>query len=503
MRKRTVTSSATALLLLTASVVSAKHGVHEHLESLHKRHRAHRHLDMRSTAENGAQGIELRSVEETTSKAPVEKRGGQCAFPTDAGLVAVTPGEQNAGWAMSPDQPCLPGNYCPYACPPGQVSVQWDPSATSYSYPKSMNGGLYCDNNGNIQKPFPDKPYCQSTATNIGVQNNAGGVVSFCQTVLPGNEAMLIPTSVSDYATLAVPDTSYWCGTAAHYYINPPGIDTETACVWGTHANPYGNWSPYVAGANVDKSGNTFIKLGWNPIYLEPTTPFRNDMPNWGVKVDCPNGGCHGLPCSIDPSQNQVNQMVGSASDGAGGGAFCVVTVDQGATANFVVFSSGGDQSDNNSNGNSNSGSSSGSGSSATGWNKGGQFYQTTTSPVASTSPSTTSSTTTSESTTSTAWAWSSSTTTSSTQVQTWTSASSSTWHSRAPTHSPYYSIFNSTTISTGRVDYSSVEATATPSGPTASAQPSIVSATGAASSVQVSVVGLLSALAFYAVAAL
>lgn len=38
----------------------------------------------------------------------VVKRG-QCEFPTDAGLVAVTPDQQNAGWAMSPDQPCKPG----------------------------------------------------------------------------------------------------------------------------------------------------------------------------------------------------------------------------------------------------------------------------------------------------------------------------------------------------------------------------------------------------------
>jgi hypothetical protein len=40
-------------------------------------------------------------------------------FPTDAGLVAVTPDQENAGWAMSPNQPCLPGNYCPFACPSG------------------------------------------------------------------------------------------------------------------------------------------------------------------------------------------------------------------------------------------------------------------------------------------------------------------------------------------------------------------------------------------------
>lgn len=140
MRKRTITSSASALLLLLASVASAKHsGIHEHLEALHKRHRASREVSARSTAEDGELGVEIRAVPETTiSNASVEKRGGQCAFPSDAGLVAVTPGSQNGGWAMSPNQPCTPGNYCPYACPPGQVSVQWDPSATSYSYPKSM-----------------------------------------------------------------------------------------------------------------------------------------------------------------------------------------------------------------------------------------------------------------------------------------------------------------------------------------------------------------------------
>lgn len=68
----------------------------------------------------------------------IDKRGGQCQFPTDAGLVAVTPKAMNAGWAMSPDQPCKPDSYCPYACPPGQVMAQWDPKATAYTYPASM-----------------------------------------------------------------------------------------------------------------------------------------------------------------------------------------------------------------------------------------------------------------------------------------------------------------------------------------------------------------------------
>lgn len=94
-----------------------------------------------------------------------------------------------------------------------QVSMQWDPSVTSYTYPGSMNGGLKCDSNGQISKPFPDKPYCQKTPTNIGVINKMSGPLSFCQTVLPGNENMLIPTDISDSATLAVPGMDYWAST--------------------------------------------------------------------------------------------------------------------------------------------------------------------------------------------------------------------------------------------------------------------------------------------------
>lgn len=96
-----------AATLLTSA--EARHG-HDHG---HHHQRKHQHRDL-------------------------DKRGGQCQFPSDAGLVAITPHMENAGWAMSPNQPCRPGNYCPYACPPGQVSMQWDPKATSYSYPMSM-----------------------------------------------------------------------------------------------------------------------------------------------------------------------------------------------------------------------------------------------------------------------------------------------------------------------------------------------------------------------------
>lgn len=105
-----------------------------------------------------------------------------------------------------------------------------------------------------------------------------------------------------------------------------------------------GNWSPYVAGANTDHNGDTYIKLAWNPIYLEPATPFRDKMPTWGVKIEC-EGQCNGLPCAIDPAFHKVNEVEGSTSSaGAGGANFCVVTVPEGSNANFVVFEGGTDE---------------------------------------------------------------------------------------------------------------------------------------------------------------
>ena len=203
--KFTNTGAINAILALHLSVACAKHG-NVHLNALERRHRHSRNLHS-STAETGP-AVELRDLD-------IGKRSGQCQFPADAGLVAVTPNDSNGGWAMSPDQCCEPGHYCPYACPAGQVMAQWDPDATSYTYPMSQNGGLYCDKSGHVQKPFPNKPYCVDGTGNVGCKNKAKGNVAFCQTVLPGNEAMLIPTNIEDWAQLAVPGPSYWAGTAA------------------------------------------------------------------------------------------------------------------------------------------------------------------------------------------------------------------------------------------------------------------------------------------------
>lgn len=128
-----VSSTVSAALVLQASFASAKHS-HQHIHAhahdrRHIHHNRHEHVSRAETGESLALGLE---------EAVIQKRGVQCQFPTDAGLVAVTPGSLNAGWAMSPDQACTPGTYCPYACPPGQMMAQWNPSATAYVFPLSM-----------------------------------------------------------------------------------------------------------------------------------------------------------------------------------------------------------------------------------------------------------------------------------------------------------------------------------------------------------------------------
>ena len=114
----------TAILLLSLPC-DAKPGHRlSHLDVLEKRH-SHKRLHASPRAEGNESALQKRAT---------------CAFPTNAGLVAVTPGSSNGGWAMSPDQSCTAGSYCPYACPPGEVMAQWNPKATSYTYPLSMVG---------------------------------------------------------------------------------------------------------------------------------------------------------------------------------------------------------------------------------------------------------------------------------------------------------------------------------------------------------------------------
>lgn len=273
----------------------------------------------------------------TATAIPVEKRDGTCKFPSNKGLVAITEDKDNAGWAMSPDKKCTSGSFCPYACPPGKLMAQWDKDATSYSYPSSMNGGLKCGSDGELSKPFDDKDYCIDGKGTLSAVNNADKEVNFCQTVLPGDEDMLIPTNVSASSKndLAVPGTDYYASTAAHYYINSPGVSTQDACRWGSKDKAEGNWAPYVAGANMNDDGSTFIKIGWNPKYIDD---FQDKLPNFGIKVVCDDEDkCVG-DCKIDPSKTGYNKIDGSSDDKSLNAAFCVVTANDKSSARIEVF---------------------------------------------------------------------------------------------------------------------------------------------------------------------
>ncbi len=125
------------------------------------------------------------------------------------------------------------------------------------------------------------------------------------------------------------------------YYINPPGVNGAQGCVWGDPSKPIGNWAPYVAGANTDASGLTYVKIGWNPIFTG--SALAGTKPTFGVKIECPQGGCNGLPCAINPATDGMGGVESpDSANGAGGAAFCVVTVPQGQSANIVVFNTDG-----------------------------------------------------------------------------------------------------------------------------------------------------------------
>lgn len=404
-----------SILLVVAaqpSVVSATHH-HQHY---------HRHLHQRGnenhTEEEGLELVKPRKL---------VNRSGQCAFPDSDGLVAITPGELNAGWALSPDQECVAKSWCPFACPPGKLMNQWK-KGTTYTYPESMYGGLYCDEDGSITKPFEDEDYCVEGVGTVSAVNNCGKVVAVCQTVLPGNEAMLIPTSVDSSAVIAVPGTSYWDSTAAHFYVNPPGYTTEEACLWGTSDKEIGNWSPYVIGANQDATGDTFVKIGWNPIYTES---FNGVLPSFGMKVEC-NGNCVGLPCSIDPSSDGFGGVTSDESaTGAGGADFCVVTVTSGS-ADIVFFNTDGSSGDDSSSSKSSTAEEPEPTTSAVLQIQGLHAVQTTTSSSSETPTPTTSSTSTTPTTTSVAKTTS---TTSSTSQSAITTSSHSTFVSSSSYH--------------------------------------------------------------------
>lgn len=115
-----LTNVVAALVLLCGEASAHRHG-----------HRRHAHSHFSRHAQLSAK-IEQLNVE----RAGVEKRGSTCSLPDHSDLVRV-PGDKNGGFAMSPDQACEDGMYCPIACKPGMVMAQWKVD-TTYEYPDSM-----------------------------------------------------------------------------------------------------------------------------------------------------------------------------------------------------------------------------------------------------------------------------------------------------------------------------------------------------------------------------
>ncbi|OLY80446.1 putative secreted beta-glucosidase adg3 [Smittium mucronatum] len=253
-----------------------------------------------------------------------------CKFPwsdnNSENIYVITPSAMNAGWAMSPDQECTRGSWCPYACKPGYYSSQWDPTALEPNGPGSMNGGLYCDNNGILQKPFPDKAYCLQGVGNAIIRNKLSQPVSACQTVYPGNEAMIIPSVAQPGSTvpLNVVPSTFWAGTSSQFYVNLAG-STEAQCIWGNPDKPVGNWGPYIFGAGQAKDGNTYISVQYNPLYSE--VGFKT-TDTYNVEIKCVSGKCN------FPESNECKCEKGTCSVKDG----CTVTLMGDAKAEFVLY---------------------------------------------------------------------------------------------------------------------------------------------------------------------
>jgi hypothetical protein len=226
---------------------------------------------------------------------------------------------------------------------------QWDPTATAYRHPESERGGLYCGTDGIARKPFPDRDYCYQARRTLLVVSYLGQNNFICQTVLPGDEAMRIanPVMAGGMQRLAVPGIEYWVDSGSHYYVNSGGYDVNTACVWGSRDIPAGNvspptprssfpshhastnpskWAPYIIALKEREDGIVFLTVGWNPVWLETATPFRSQVPDFGIKVVCHGPHCENTPCTIDPAVHSVNQISHPQNhfSGAGGGAACV-----------------------------------------------------------------------------------------------------------------------------------------------------------------------------------
>lgn len=216
-------------------------------------------------------------------------------LPTDYGAVAVTQLDLD-GWAGILDvgtdayevgstslietfsEPTSggvsAGMFGLYACPAGYDAAQW-PEEAQGATGQSI-GGLWCgtDNKLYLTRSSASKKLCQAGAGGVKIVNKLSDKVSFCKTLYPGTESMVLPTVVEsgDSSELYNPyqNMSYvWddSSTSAQYYVNLKGLDKDIACLWDS-PDPYsesaGNWAGVNLGTSVDDEGITYLSIFHN-----------------------------------------------------------------------------------------------------------------------------------------------------------------------------------------------------------------------------------------------
>ncbi|KAL9080724.1 MAG: hypothetical protein Q9159_007540 [Coniocarpon cinnabarinum] len=224
--------------------------------------------------------------------------------------------------------------------PDGQIGYSAEPSSSTPTggVPPSTNeGNGSSDSNGACTCAFPQ---------------DSGLVAVTPQRSNAGSENMVVPNVLSPNVPvqLAIPDDTAWKAPGAphtggaHYYLNPPEVSKDEACGWGSAQNgPHGNWAPYVVGS-VREIGQakTYVMLGWNPVYLEAESPWRQKKPSFGVRVNC-HGDCTNTGCAIDPSVHDINevngqQIPGESTSKGPANNYCMVSASDGQEVEVEVF---------------------------------------------------------------------------------------------------------------------------------------------------------------------
>lgn len=231
----------------------------------------------------------------------------------DVGTTAFKIGSTNsiASFSVANSGGVSAGMFGLYACPTGYDGAQWPEDAQGAT--GQSIGGLWCgtDNKLYLTRSDKTKKLCQAGAGGIQIINKLSDKVSFCKTLYPGTESMVIPTVVEGGATSELynpfQNLSYtWQGssTSAQYYVNLKGLGEDVACVWDS-PDPYsesaGNWAGVNLGTSVDDNGVTYLSIFHN-------TPTSDAALDYNIKLS----GDISSECTYSYSDNSFSPSSGN-----------------------------------------------------------------------------------------------------------------------------------------------------------------------------------------------